>query len=184
MKYKKLHPKAKTPTKAYSTDAGYDLYCLEDTVVTSLFNVLFKKIISILYNNASSKFSVVIPEIFYRSLSINMLSDDIENERFDLATKIPTGIAVELPEHHVAFIKDKSGLGSKLLKVFGGVIDYGYTGDLTVCLANFSFFDYKFNKGDKVAQLVIQKVEHYELEEVQELSDSARGENCFGSSGS
>ena len=55
-----------------------------------------------------------------------------------VATKIKTGISLEIPEGYYGLILDRSSVGSKLIKTLGGVIDCGYRGDITVCLANLS----------------------------------------------
>jgi dUTP pyrophosphatase len=64
-----------------------------------------------------------------------------------------------------------------------GVIDANYRGEWMVCLLNTSNQDYEIKKGDRIAQALIQKIELPEIEEVEELSDSERGENWQGSSG-
>ncbi len=98
--------------------------------------------------------------------------------------QVPTGIAVELPEGHVALVWDKSGLSHKHgLKTVGGVIDQGYRGEYMIGMINLSTEPYILDAGHKVAQILIQKVEHPEIEEVLELSDSSRGEGGFGSTG-
>ncbi len=98
--------------------------------------------------------------------------------------QIPTGIAIELPEDYVSLVWDKSGLSHKHgLKTVGGVIDSGYRGEYMVGMINLGAADYTIEKGHKVAQVLIQKVEHPQIEIVEELSDSSRGEGGFGSSG-
>jgi len=97
---------------------------------------------------------------------------------------IKTGVAFEIPHGYVGLIWEKSGLSHKHgLKTFGGVIDAGYRGDITISLINLSDQDYVFEKGHKVAQILIQKVERPEIVEVSELSNTARGEGGFGSTG-
>ncbi len=97
---------------------------------------------------------------------------------------IPTGIAMEIPEGYVGLIWDKSGLATRhKLKTLAGVIDSGYRGEIQVGLFNFGRGNYAVEKHHKIAQLLIQKIEHAELEEVSELSDSSRGEGGFGSTG-
>jgi dUTP pyrophosphatase len=97
---------------------------------------------------------------------------------------VGTGIAVALPEGFVALVWDKSGLSHKHgLKTLGGVIDAGYRGEYTVGLINLSDAPYTIQKGDKIAQMLIQKVEHPEIEEVDELDLTSRGEGAFGSTG-
>lgn len=97
---------------------------------------------------------------------------------------ISTGVAMEIPEGYVGLIWDKSGLAIKNgLKTLGGVIDSGYRGEVLVGMINLGMADYTFEKNHKVAQMIIQKKERIEIEEAGELSDSARGEKGFGSSG-
>ncbi len=99
-------------------------------------------------------------------------------------TAVPTGIQMEIPEGYVGFIWDKSGLAIKQgLKTLGGVVDSGYRGEVMVGMINLGSADYTIEKNHKVAQMVIQKKERVTVEEVKELSDSARGEKGFGSSG-
>jgi deoxyuridine 5'-triphosphate nucleotidohydrolase len=96
---------------------------------------------------------------------------------------VSTGIAMELPEGYHAFIWGRSSMGKKGFDVYGGVIDNSYRGELIVQLHS-SRSDYtQINKGDKVAQLIIQKVPHFPIDVVNQLSDSDRGEKGFGSSG-
>ena len=98
--------------------------------------------------------------------------------------RVPTGLAVEIPSGHVGLVWDKSGLAVKQgITVLAGVIDEGYRGELVLCLANVSNEPQTIEKGQKAAQLLIQKVEHVEVEEAQALSESDRGERGFGSSG-
>jgi dUTP pyrophosphatase len=79
---------------------------------------------------------------------------------------------------------DKSGLSIRHgLKTLGGVVDSGYRGEVMVGMINLSTTPYTFEKGDKVAQLLIQKVEHARFEIVDELSETERGATGFGSSG-
>jgi len=98
--------------------------------------------------------------------------------------KVPTGIAMEIPDEYVGLIWDKSGLSmNKGLKTLGGVVDSGYRGEVMVGIANLSGKEYIFEKGDKVAQMIIQKKEYVQIEEVDKLGDTARGADGFGSTG-
>lgn len=97
---------------------------------------------------------------------------------------IPLGISVEIPEGYVGLIWDKSGLSHKYgIKIFGGVIDSSYRGEIHAGVMNLSDKYFKFEKGHKIAQFVIQKVERVVFEEVGELSDSSRGQGGLGSTG-
>lgn len=95
-----------------------------------------------------------------------------------------TGIALEIPEGYVGLIWDKSGLAGKHgLHHFAGVIDSTYRGEIQVVIYNSNQEPYQFKKGDKIAQLLIQKMEKAELEEVTELSPTTRADQGWGSSG-
>jgi dUTP pyrophosphatase len=98
---------------------------------------------------------------------------------------VHTGIAIEIPEGYVGLIWPRSGLALKNgIDVLGGVIDSGYRGEIIVILVNHSrdnpfFIEY----GDKIAQLLVQKVELVEVELVDTLESAERGERGFGSTG-
>jgi dUTP pyrophosphatase len=96
---------------------------------------------------------------------------------------ISTGVALEIPDGYVGLIWDKSSIGSKGIKTLGGVVDAGYRGEVKVIVHNLNTTPYIFSHGDKVAQMLIQKVEFPDILEVEELVDSLRGENGFGSTG-
>jgi len=93
------------------------------------------------------------------------------------------GFALEFPEGYGAFVEDKSSISKAGLHQMGGVFDAGYRGEYNTHLVNLSDKSYTFEEGDKVAQLVIMPVSIGELEETETLSESARGEGMFGSTG-
>ncbi|MEK7190178.1 MAG: dUTP diphosphatase [Patescibacteria group bacterium] len=98
--------------------------------------------------------------------------------------RVKTGIAVEIPEGHVGLIWDKSSISFNLgLKVFGGVIDAGYRGEIIMNLLNTSKKEVIIEKGHKIAQMIIQKFEHCEIEEAEDLSETVRGHGREGSTG-
>ena len=132
----KLDEGAKLPTRAHSTDAGLDLYAMEDQIISA---------------KESAEFN--------------------------------TGVHIELPLGTVGFLKSKSGLNVKHGITGEGVIDVGYTGAIKVKLYNNSGTDYRVKAGDKISQLVILPILTPELELVDELSETERGEGGFGSSG-
>ena len=100
---------------------------------------------------------------------------------------IHTGISIELPSGTEAQIRPRSGLALKhgvTCLNTPGLIDSGYRGELKVILVNTDPKEaFQVNKGERIAQLVIQKVEECDFQEVDELPDSERGETGFGSSG-
>ncbi|MDO8240885.1 MAG: dUTP diphosphatase [Candidatus Moranbacteria bacterium] len=95
-----------------------------------------------------------------------------------------TGIAMQIPNGYVGLIWDKSGIAvNGGIKVLGGVIDSGYRGEVKVGLINLSQEIYNIKKGDKIAQMLIQKVENSDIIEVVELDETERGASGFGSTG-
>lgn len=97
---------------------------------------------------------------------------------------IHTGISMELPEGYFASIRGKSGLAYKKgIDILAGVIEYTYRGEYGVVVFNTGDEDFEVKKGDKVAQVLIQPIANAEVEEVEDLSDTARGGGGFGSTG-
>jgi dUTP pyrophosphatase len=99
-------------------------------------------------------------------------------------TRVHTGIAVEIPEGHVGLIWDKSSISFNFgLKIMGGVIDSSYRGEIIMNLLNVSDKEVIIEKGHKVAQMIIQKFEHCDIEEVEDISETIRGIGREGSTG-
>lgn len=100
---------------------------------------------------------------------------------------IRTGLAMALPDEHVGLIHPRSGLASKHgITVLNapGTIDAGYRGEIKVILLNTEDEDFIVVAGDRIAQLVIQKVEHPRIIQIEEFDDeTSRGEGGFGSTG-
>lgn len=100
---------------------------------------------------------------------------------------VPTGVAIAIPEGYAGFVQPRSGLahrhGVTVLNT-PGLIDSGYRGELKVVLVNTDpttpFF---VTRGERIAQLVIQAVEHVVFDEVASLDDSERGDGGFGHTG-
>lgn len=98
--------------------------------------------------------------------------------------QVYTGIAMEIPEGYVGLVWDKSSISfNKGLKIMGGVVDASYRGEVIMSLRNLSDKDVIIGKGHKVAQMLIQKFEHCDILEVEELSETIRGEGREGSTG-
>ncbi|HTJ71931.1 MAG TPA: dUTP diphosphatase [Actinospica sp.] len=100
---------------------------------------------------------------------------------------LPTGIAVAMPEGYAAFVHPRSGLAARYgvsLVNTPGTIDAGYRGEIKIIVVNLDRNDpVKFLRGDRVAQLVFQRVERARFTEVAELPDSERGDGGHGSTG-
>lgn len=98
--------------------------------------------------------------------------------------RIRSGLAMEIPEGYAGLCWDKSGVSTNhKIKTLAGVIDSGYRGEVLMGVINLGSEPYTFKKGEKVLQMLIQKVEQPEIVETEELSDSSRGEGGFGSTG-
>lgn len=99
----------------------------------------------------------------------------------------PTGIAIALPSGYAAFVHPRSGLAAKhgVGVVNGpGTIDAGYRGEIKVCLINLdSSTPVTFHRGDRIAQLVVQRLPEVSVVEVERLPGSARDVGGFGSTG-
>ena len=99
------------------------------------------------------------------------------------STVIDTGVHIELPYGTVGMLKSKSGLNIKHGIVSEGVIDEGYTGSIAVKLYNLSNHRYRVKRGDKITQLVIVECYKPDIEIVDSLTETERGNNGFGSTG-
>lgn len=136
-RFKKLHEKAIMPKRHYNTDAGMDVYCLED-------------------------FSI--------------------EPRGDILVDI--GLSMALPENHVAFVKEKSGLAVKKKITIGAcVIDENYRGEIKIHLFNNSDNFVYFDAGSPIAQLVVIPYWNGPQFWVCALDETDRGNGGFGSTG-
>lgn len=98
--------------------------------------------------------------------------------------RVHTGVAIEIPEGYVGLVWDKSSVSFNMgLKVMGGVIDSGYRGEIIMNFLNTSDKEVIIEKGQKVAQMLIQKFEHCDILEVDEISETVRGDGREGSTG-
>lgn len=163
---KKLHKDAILPTRNTSTDAGLDLYALDDVIIPPCMesNTNYPDGTITLGNGESLT-------IHRGTLKVG-------------SAKIGTGIAMQIPDGYVGIVESKSGLGfNHGIEAFNGVIDSGFRGELKVKMKNLTDKPFEFKKGQKIAQLVIYPIVLLEPNEVEDLDDSSRGINGFGSSG-
>lgn len=147
---------AKMPTRAHTWDAGLDLYAPVDMLIP--------------------------PAETFVEESIFGFGPPKTRTTVGSAT-IDTGVHVEIPEGCVGFIKSKSGLNVKHGLTADGVIDAHYTGSIVVKLYNHKQDAYQFKAGDKIAQLVIVPCLLPDLELVDSLEETGRGNAGFGSTG-
>lgn len=99
---------------------------------------------------------------------------------------IPTGIAIALPEGYEAQVRPRSGLALKhgvTLLNTPGTVDADYRGEIGCIMINLGDEPFVVRDGDRIAQIVIHQVAHTELQEVEELPESTRGEGGFGHTG-
>ena len=140
LRYSRLTPEARPPTRAHDDDAGYDLHASEAATIGP-------------------------------------------GER----ASVGTGIAVAIPEGHAGLVLPRSGLAARhgiTLPNAPGLIDSGYRGELRVLLLNTDRGEaFEIASGERIAQLVIARVESPDLEEAEDLEATARGAAGFGSTG-
>ncbi len=130
--------------------------------------------------------SIPVPEYAHKNDAGMDLYSSIDCNLKPLERKrIPTGIKVSIPEGYAGFIQPRSGLAAKNgIGVVNspGLIDSGYRGEICVILINFDpSSNFQIKKGDKICQMVIKKVEKANIEIVENLDDTDRGESGFGS---
>ena len=132
---------------------------------------------------------VIVPEYKTKGSSGMDLMASISNNIYikpgDKAI-IPTGIAISIPTGYEIQIRPRSGLAAKkniTILNTPGTIDADYRGEIKIILINFGKEEFKINPNDRIAQMVLCPVIKAELEVVQELQDTKRGEGGFGSTG-
>ncbi|HMG34162.1 MAG TPA: dUTP diphosphatase [Blastocatellia bacterium] len=100
---------------------------------------------------------------------------------------VPTGVAVAIPEGYCGFVLIRSGLAARhgiACVNSPGLIDSGYRGELTVIALNTDRREpFRIKRGERIAQLVIQRVEQVMAFQVEQLDDTSRGDGGFGSTG-
>ena len=131
------HELAILPTKTNHNDAGWDLYSIQNMIISPQQRAI-----------------------------------------------INTGISIQMPDNLAGLIWPRSGLSVKKgIDVLAGVIDAGYRGEVMVCLYNTDFNTVEINRGDRIAQIIFQEVPNVNLNVLESLDSSHRGEQRFGSSG-
>jgi dUTP pyrophosphatase len=99
---------------------------------------------------------------------------------------IPTGLSIALPDGYEAQIRPRSGLAYKhgvTLLNTPGTIDADYRGEIKIILINFGNEEFQINHGDRIAQMIISKIEKPIIKIAQNLDDTERGKGGFGSTG-
>ena len=96
---------------------------------------------------------------------------------------IPSGVKVAIPDGYVGLIWDKSGVSLKGVHRLAGVIDSGYRGEVKVVMINLSDKPFAIDKGMKIAQMLVQPITMVRVVEAEDLDNTSRGEEGFGSTG-
>ncbi|GAA5986368.1 hypothetical protein JCM10908_003726 [Rhodotorula pacifica] len=97
---------------------------------------------------------------------------------------ISTGLAIAVPEGTYGRVAPRSGLASKhMIDTGAGVIDADYRGEVKVLLFNLSKTDFEVKQGDRIAQLILERIVTPEVQEVESLAETVRGAGGFGSTG-
>ena len=97
---------------------------------------------------------------------------------------VETGVAIAIPRGYWGNVRDRSGLAAKhAIHTLGGVFDSNYRGEVQIIIINLGKEIYNIKKGDRICQMIIERHEDLEVEEVAELDETNRGENRFASSG-
>lgn len=93
------------------------------------------------------------------------------------------GFSVQIPKEYYLRIAPRSGLALKGIDIGGGVIDSDYRGEVGVILYNLNQFNYSFKKGERIAQMILTKIETPEITVVDDLDSTEREQGGFGSTG-
>ena len=96
---------------------------------------------------------------------------------------VSTGVSMAIPKGYVGLIWDRSSMGVKGVHRHAGVIDSGYRGEVKVCLHNTTKEPYHIERGDRIAQMLIQEAPNFIQHVVHELDSTNRGDGGFGSTG-
>lgn len=118
-----------------------------------------------------------------KTMVLQPLHTYTQKHRFDVISKVPTGVAVEIPPGMYGRVAPRSGLSTKGLTVRAGVIDNDYRGEIMVLLTNTGEKPVSIVEGDAIAQLILEVAQTPEVEVVNELSNTQRNTGGFGSTG-
>lgn len=113
------------------------------------------------------------------------IADDINYISIPSSSRclVNLGFALELPEGYEAVVRPRSGLSLQKIDICIGTIDSNYRGEVKACIVNNSDGSFDVKNGDRICQLAIRKTEYIVFEQVENLSETNRGSNGFGSSG-
>lgn len=174
-----VDPNARVPRKGSETAAGFDVYAVEDVIIPARVNV--KRTI------ASLVLLSVVATLLPISALVSMLAFIFLLNTTHIPPKglVSTGIRVAIPRSYYGRLAPRSGLALKHgIDVGAGVIDADYRGDVKVLLFNFGTEAFQVRKGDRIAQLIVEKISPDEtMIVVDALDDTVRDASGFGSTG-
>jgi dTMP kinase len=171
--------------------------CIENNQLLSkreINNLLWNELMKILNNNNQNSIktleverlspSAKLPTRAYKhDAGYDIYSDDYYSLLPGDRINIKTNLKIKIPESHVGLIRDKSGIANNGIYCMAGIIDPGYRGEWLVNIINLSQDTYNIQPGQKIAQILIQKVEHPKIIETKINEKTERGNGGFGSSG-
>jgi dUTP pyrophosphatase len=173
LKVKRLSEKATLPIRSSKLAAGYDLFRF---VFFSFFYFFFIFLFYFFLFFFFIFFYFLFFILFYSAIDLVIPGKG--------KSIVPTDLSIAVNEGTYARIAPRSGLATKyFIDVGAGVIDADYRGNVGVVLFNFSDQDFQIKIGDRIAQLIIEKIETPEIIEVDDLNNTERGNNGFGSTG-
>lgn len=151
-------------------------YPLPTNYITNTLNILKIEVI----RNDSNQFL----KAHKSDAAFDIITDKAGILHRESAALVSTGLRIKIPQGYVGILKSRSGLAVKHgIEVGAGVIDSGYTGEIKVWLRNFSIRDYRYDKGAKIAQMLILPVPDFQVEDVTKLKETDRGSKGFNSTG-
>lgn len=180
-----LNDAARAPTRGSAFAAGYDLYASEDNVVPARGKAMVDTGISIAVPAGTCAYTLLLPflPLPYPCLEFG-LAKEAPEPRMGHNSLVPVPLPLltdYIPDGRVA---PRSGLAAKhSIDVGAGVIDADYRGPVKVILFNFSDADFAIKTGDRIAQLIIERIYTPEVVVVEKLEESVRGAGGFGSTG-
>ena len=183
-------PQTSLPKQAVAGSAGYDLVASEDTCLPAVqFKVNYQIVLTILFFDV---FCSVLLASFFKVTPVFSMGTLVslcilKPWRTHVQTvKVQTGLSMEIPDGYFCNIRERSGLAVAGVKVGGGVIDPSYRGTVAVLLSNLTSTDIKIKRGDRIAQMLIQRycdVEFVSMASKDQLSTTTRDTGGFGSTG-
>lgn len=183
----KLDDKAKKLFKKHPEDAGWDIYATEKVTVTQTFTwPPGEEPFKVEKNNSSDNITLTKYYDEYRHLEPKeeSLIEGTTNPTTDETHLVyHTGVYVSIPKGYVGLIFPRSSIYKKdlLLHNSVGVIDSGYTGEIKFIFMPTGWKEYEI--GDRIGQIIFMKLPEVQLEYVDSLEETARGEGGFGSTG-